>query len=332
MADIARIAGVSASTVSRALAGSALIPLATREHLQRIAGDMGYTVNQSARSLRLQRTETIAIILPIGHEKNQLFTDPFFLEIFGHLASEVTLRDHQVLISRIPRTEPGWLDQLVRSRRMDGVIVVGQSDQHRALVQAARAYRPMVVWGEAMPGDSYCTVGTDNHEGGRLATAHLIATGRRRIAFLGQPGLPEVDARLAGHLAALAAAGLARTPALEAPASFQRGGGALAVSTLLSRTQPFDAIFAASDVIALSAIAALQDAGLRVPQDVAVVGYDDIPDARTCSPALTSIRQDIAGGAHALVARLFARLAGEEAPGIRLAPSLVVRATCGAAG
>jgi DNA-binding LacI/PurR family transcriptional regulator len=329
MADIARLAGVSASTVSRALADNPLIPEAKRLEIQKIAADAGYVVNQSARSLRLRRTETIAVVLPIGHEASQLITDPFFLEMFGHLADAITLRDYQVLITRMARTSPGWLDRIVRSQRQDGIIVIGQSDQHEALNETAARYPALVVWGGQLPGQRYCSVGSDNAGGARQAVAHLIQHGRRRIAFLGQPELPEINLRHRGYEQALRQAGIEPDPALVIPAHFTTEAAYEAARALVASGTPFDAVFAASDLIAIAAIKAFTAAGLRVPEDVSVIGFDDIAMAATASPPLTTVRQDLGRGARTLVDLLFRRIAGEDTPSATLPPELVIRASCG---
>lgn len=329
MADIARLAQVSASTVSRALADSALIPEAKRLEIQKIAAEAGYVVNQSARSLRLRRTETIAVVLPIGHEAGQLITDPFFLEMLGHLADAITLRDYQVLITRMARTSPGWLDRIVRSQRQDGIIVIGQSDQHAVLDETASRYPAMVVWGGQIAGQRYCSVGTDNAGGGRAAVAHLLSLGRQRIAFLGQPELPEIGLRHTGYQQALRQAGIEPDPALLVPAHFTTEAAYEAARALAASGTAFDAVFAASDLIALAAIKAFTAAGLRVPQDVSVVGFDDVPMAAGASPALTTVRQDLGRAARTMVDLLFRRIAGDETPSATLPPELVVRASCG---
>jgi DNA-binding LacI/PurR family transcriptional regulator len=178
MADIARMAGVSISTVSRALAGNPLIPKTLRDQIVEIAQTHGYVVNQSARSLRLRKTDTIGVIIPLAHEAGQLISDPFFLEMLGRLADEITRRNYSVLLNKVIVTEAGWLERIIQSHRADGLVLIGQSTQHQALNTVADTYRPMVVWGAQLPGQRYCAVGSDNVEGGRLAVAHLVAQGR----------------------------------------------------------------------------------------------------------------------------------------------------------
>lgn len=327
MADIARLAGVSASTVSRALTDSPVIPLETREEIKRIAAEQGYVVNQSARRLRQSRTLTIGIAIPLGHEADQLISDPFFLDLFGRIADEVTSRDYDVLLTRLPAPEPGWLQRHIQSGRADGYIIVGQSDQHEALNEAARTYLPLVVWGAHLPEQVYCSVGSDNVGGGRTAVDHLVKGGRRKIVFLGAATVPEIEMRLQGYRNGLERAGLAFDPQLVAPAHFTGDTAFAAVQDLVDRKIAFDAIFAASDLIAVSAIRALDACGLSVPGDVAVVGFDDLGLAEHSHPRLTTIRQDLRRGAGTLVEFLFRRIGGEETPSATLPVELVVRAS-----
>lgn len=327
MADIARMAGVSSSTVSRALAGNPLIPLPLRERITELAHTHGYVVNQQARGLRLQRTNTINVVIPLGHDTGQLISDPFFLEMVGRLADEITLRGYEVLLTKVMAPTPGWLDRIIQSNRSDGLLVIGQSNQHAALNLAAKSYGPLVVWGGDMSEKHYCTVGVDNITGARLAVEHLLKLGRRRIAFLGMPEAPEVALRRQGYIAALAAAGIAVEPELSAPAHFSAEAEFEGIDHLLASGVAFDAVFAASDVIALGAIRALGAAGLRTPEDVSVVGFDDVAVARHSWPPLTTVRQDLGRGAREMVDLLFRRIEGEDTLSVVMQPELVVRQT-----
>ena len=325
MADIAGMAGVSVSTVSRALAGNPLIPEPLRDRIAEIARTHGYVVNQSARSLRLRKTETIGVILPLAHEAGQMISDPFFLEMVGRLADEITRRDYLVLLNRVIATEPGWLDRIIQSHRADGLLVIGQSDQHEALNRAAAFYRPMVVWGAPMPEQRYCLVGADNREGARLAVAHLVARGRRRIVFLGKTDAPEAAHRFEGYRRGLEAAGIAFDPALVIPSRYTRADAERAVGGLLASGIAFDAIFAFSDVLALTALTTLRRSARSGDRDVAVIGFDDIMLSQHATPSLTTIRQDMEAGARAMVDLLFRRMAGDDAASVIFPVELVVR-------
>ncbi len=332
MSDVARLAKVSMSTVSRALADSPLIPEDRRREIQKIAEDAGYVINQSARSLRMRTTQTIGVVFPLGHDVGQLISDPFFIEMFGRLADEITQRGYQVLLCRVTETSKGWLDRIIQSQRQDGIVIVGQSDQHHVLNQAAATYGPMVVWGGHMDEQVYCSVGTDNTDGAKRAVDHLLSMGRKRIAFLGMRELPEIGLRFEGYQRALRAENIDTDPALIVPAHFSFETAYEAARELIESGHKFDAIFAASDTIALAAIQALTAAGVDVPRDVSVVGFDDIAIAAQFTPPLTSVKQDLANGARTIVDLLFRRMAGEATPSATLSPALMVRKSCGAVG
>lgn len=325
MADIARMAGVSISTVSRALAGNPLIPKTLRDQIVEIAQTHGYVVNQSARSLRLRKTDTIGLIIPLADETGQLIADPFLLEMVGRLADEITLRNYSVLLNKVVVTEAGWLERIIQSHRADGLLLIGRSAQQAALNSVADTYRPMVVWGAPLPGQRYCSVSGDNVEGGRLAVAHLAAGGRRRIVFLGDAETPEAARRFEGYRAGLSDAGLEIDPALVVPVEQSPGAAYAAMAAFLAQGVAFDAIFARTDVIALAAMRALAEAGRSVPGDVAVVGFDDSVAAQHAVPSLTSVRKDLEVGARAMVDLLFRRMAGEDATGVLAPVRLVVR-------
>ena len=323
MAELGALVGVSAATVSRAIAGSPLVNAETRDEILRLARDRGYVVNAAARSLRLKRTETISVVIPLGHESSQPLTDPFFVEMLGRLAEEITLRGYGMFLQKVLPPTADWLPRLISAGRADGVIVIGQSTEHDTLNAAARSYRPLVVWGTEAAGQRYCTVGSDNHAGAATAVRHLIETGRRRILFLGDPAIPEIGQRHAGYRSALEAAGLAAQH--EVPAHLTAEAAYRTVHDLAAGSARFDAIFAASDVIAISAMRALTDAGRSVPRDVAVVGFDGIAMAAHTTPPLTTVRQDLEQGAKLLVDLLFRRVAGETTASVVMPTQLIVR-------
>ncbi|MFM1887384.1 MAG: hypothetical protein RL026_2541 [Pseudomonadota bacterium] len=325
MADIARLAGVSASTVSRALAGSTLVAKPKRDEILRLAQEHGYVINAVARNLRLKRTQTISVVIPMGHDSGQHLTDPFFIEMLGHLADEITLRGYGMLLQKILPSSGDWLPQLIGAGRSDGIIVVGQSTEHAALEAASAHYKPLVVWGGHLPQQSYCTVGSDNVGGARAAVEHLIQTGRRRIVFLGDPTAPELRLRYDGYCLALASGPKGLAPPKTLPTPLNGDAAFAAVRQALAHNQSFDAVFAATDVTAISAIRAISAAGKRVPQDIAVVGFDDISLAALTTPSLTTVRQDLERGARTLVELLLKRMDGEETSTVLLPTRLVLR-------
>jgi DNA-binding LacI/PurR family transcriptional regulator len=325
IADIARLAGVSPGTVSRALSGSPLVREVTRDRIRALAREHDFRLNITARNLRTQRTGAIGVVIPLGHEKGQHVSDPFFMTLLGYLADALTERGHDLLLSRVIPTSPDWLSAIVDSGRVDGVIVVGQSDQSEILDEVAARYLPMVVWGAHLAGQVHCSVGSDNRIGGAIATRHLIARGCTRLAFFGDAIAPEIGQRLDGCRDALRAANL-ETAIEVLPAHLTPETAHPAILAWLAQLDtPPDGIVAASDVIAMSALRALAERGLKVPDDVRVMGYDDLSLAAQTTPPLSTIRQDLLAGAAHLVDLLFRRIAGEATESVVLVPQLVVR-------
>lgn len=184
---------------------------------------------------------------------------------------------------------------------------------------------PFVVWGARMPDQLYCTVGSDNVQGGRQATEHLLACGARRVLFLGDPQLAEIGQRHLGYCEALQAAGIPREPQWTRPVPFVDRLVHQELQQLLAAGLAFDAVFAASDLMALAVIAGLRAHGLRVPEDVQVVGFDDIRLAAESHPPLTTVQQSIDQGGRLLVQLLLAKLAGETVQSVMLPTTLQVR-------
>jgi DNA-binding LacI/PurR family transcriptional regulator len=327
IADIARIAGVSPGTVSRALSGSGMISAATRERIREIAREHEFTPNALARNLRIQRTGAIGVVIPLGHDVGQHISDPFFMTMLAHLADALTERGYDLLLSRVIPTGGDWLDRIVDSGRVDGVIVIGQSDQAVTLDRVAARYRPIVVWGGKGEGQVHCSVGSDNFAGGEMAAAHLIERGCRRIGFFGDARALEIAQRLEGAKAAMAKAGLPDALSVF-PAHLAADDAAANIAAFLEGSDPRpQGIVAVSDVVAMSVINALADHGMAVPGAVRVIGYDDLPVALQTSPRLSTVRQNFAQGAAHLVDLLLRRIAGEDTASVVMRPELVARAS-----
>jgi DNA-binding LacI/PurR family transcriptional regulator len=297
MVDIARLAGVSVSTVSRALNGSELVNAETRERVAELARSLNYSINFGARNLRLQENKTVAVVVPYDAKSRQHISDPFFLSIVGSIADALTDRGYDMLLSRVDAERLDLASHWFDSGKAIGVVLIGQWRHHDQLNEMAARKLPLVVWGGEMPQQLYCSVGGDNVLGGTLATRHLLQLGRRRIAFVGDANLPEVWLRRQGYAQALREAGLQVDPALEICAA-QRG---------------FDGVVCCSDVLALLTIQGLRAAGRSVPDDVAVIGYDDMPLAAYCDPPLTTVHQPVAEAGAELVQALLGQLRGERA-------------------
>lgn len=325
--DLARLAGVSPGTVSRALAGKSLVNTRTREKIEALAREHGFRPNQMASGLRRQKTGVIGVVIPLGHDIRQQISDSFFMTLLGHLADELTTHGYDLMLRRVvPETDPDWLDRFIGSGMIDGVIVIGQSDQFERIEDVADGYRSMVVWGNHTEGQRHCVVGTDNRLGGRMAAERLIAAGARRLAFLGDTGPMEFAARFAGAQDVAARMGLPAILPLPTHLSPDRASAEIA-QHLAKHGREIDGIFAATDTLAALCLTELRAQGLAVPADVKLAGFDDLPIARQTVPPLTTVRQDIAAGARGLVDLLLRRLAGEATESFVLPPELVVRET-----
>jgi DNA-binding LacI/PurR family transcriptional regulator len=323
--ELAELAGVSPGTVSRALSDTGLLGQKTRDRIKALAAEHGFRPNLMARNLRIQKTGAIGVLIPLGHETSQHISDPFFITMLGLLADELTERGYDLLLSRVIPNDSDWLDRFVDSRRVDGLVVIGQSDQSETLDRVAARYLPLVVWGGHNEGQVHCSVGSDNFEGGRLAANHLIERGCKRIAFFGDRRALEIGQRLDGCRAAMEAAGFAdRLTILPAHLVAEAAGPDIAGFLRQTGELP-QGIVAASDVIAMSALSALAEAGIAVPEDVKVIGYDGLSLTEHTVPRLSTIKQDLTNGARQIVDLLLRRVAGEETQSIVMAPELVVR-------
>jgi DNA-binding LacI/PurR family transcriptional regulator len=327
MADIARLAGVSTSTVSRALAGSKLISEETRVRIMELARSLKYNINIGAQNLRMKQNRTVGVVVPYDSATRQHLSDPFFLSMLGSLADALTEQGFDMLVSRVDAEELDAAAAPFDTGRVIGIVLIGQWRHHEQLNQLAARHVPIVVWGAQLPQQLYCTVGGDNLAGGELAGAHLIAQGRKNIAFFGDINLPEVGQRYAGLCKALTAAGIGVDPRLQVSVSFLPEGGREAVQELLRRDVPFDAVFAGSDLMAMTAINTLRQLGMDVPGRVAVVGYDDIELASYFHPPLSTVQQPIREAGRALVASLLELTEGRPAPSLQLPTQLIVRAS-----
>lgn len=325
MADLAKLAGVSVATVSRALNGSAEVSEATRQRIGELARSLNYSINIGAKNLRTRHNRTVAVVIPYDRRSRQHVSEPFFLTMLGSLADALTSRGYDLLLSRMDADDLSAAAQLHDSGAAVGIIMIGQWRHHDQLNAMAARQLPMVVWGAQLPQQLYCSVGGDNFDGGLLATRHLLEQGRRRIVFVGDPDLPEVALRHRGYLSALQAQGLAPDPALLLAVPFDANAASTAVLQLAAGRARFDGLFACSDVLAVASIHALRASGLTVPQQVSVVGYDDVEWACHADPPLTTIRQPFAMAGSEIVDALLKCIEGVRVPPRTLHVELVVR-------
>ena len=327
IADIARIAGVSKSTVSRALDDSPLIGAETKERIRAIARDHDFERNAPARRLSLKQSHTIALATPPYKDEGAV-PDAFMLEMQSGITAALHASDYDLLVVSFAHGDVDWSRRYFEGGRVDGFIVLKAMCSPAQLQPLVETKTPFVAWGEPPADHSYCSVGGDSVAGGKAATAHLLETGRRRIGFLGGPAkAAEVQQRRTGYETALRDAGLPVDPALAVSMPWHPAdrSGADGVHRLLEATPDLDAVFAVSDAMALAAVDALRAAGRSVPGDVAVVGYDDIAVARHANPPLTTIRQNGPLAGRLLAQNLLEYLRSGVVTNVTIPAELVVR-------
>jgi DNA-binding LacI/PurR family transcriptional regulator len=292
ISDIARMTGLSKSTVSRALNDSPLISAETKERVRKVADEQGFEPNAAAQQLSLQRSNVIALLTP-PYKSDTGMPDAFMLELMGGITDGLVSNGYDLLVARVHPDDKDWVRRYYDSGRVDGFIATAATCKPGLLKKLAETGAPLIVWGASHESATHCSVLGDNLTGGRLATAHLVERGRRRIGFLGGPAHdPQVRDRLRGYEAALAEADIPIDPELVMHVAWGGPGAdpTESIATLLDHE--VDAIFANSDLLAAAALADLRGRGLRVPEDVAIVGYDDSNVARSTSPPLTSVSQN----------------------------------------
>lgn len=325
MADIARLAGVSVSTVSRALSDSPLVNAETRQRIGDLAKSLHYTINIGAQNLRLKQNRTVSVVVPYDPKTRQHLSDPFFLSLIGSLADTLTERGYEMLLSRVDADRLDLAANGFHTGRATGVVLIGQWHQHDQLNAMAVRGVPFVVWGAQMPHQVYATVGGDNVGGGRLATRHLLAQGATKVVFMGDPDLPEIGQRRQGYRLAHEEAGIALQPQRQRQVPFVAEAIEVAVQQLLAEGVDFDAVFAASDLMAMTVISSLRKAGRSVPEDCLVVGYDDIALAAQSHPPLSTVSQPIDVAGRALIDELLSQVSGARATSHQLPTELVPR-------
>jgi DNA-binding LacI/PurR family transcriptional regulator len=331
MADLARLANVSVSTVSRALSNHPRLSAQTRERIHELARSLHYSVDTGAQMMRGKQPPIVAVAFPYHPAERQHFKDPFFLALLGAIGDALIDSGHSLLIEAVEAEHFDRVAKPYETRQCIGTILLGQEHNHDRINALAVRGIPFVVWGARLADQLYCSVGSDNLRGGRAATEHLLARGARRIVFLGDPSLPEIAQRHEGWLEAQRAAGIEPDAALVRPVPFAPQAARAAIERLLAEGTDFDAVFAGSDRLAVAAMAALQAHGRRVPDDVQIVGFDDIALAAETNPPLTTVRQDLDAAGKALVERLFEKLAGRAVDSLLLPTTLIARGTTRAA-
>ncbi len=327
MADIARLANVSKPTVSRALSNNPLVNRETRERVLSIAREHGYSVNRNAQKLRNKRTNTIAVSLDfLSHRQNHI-SDPFIFDLLAGVSEALGDRNQDLLLFAPGHNDLDAFQEILSSKGADGFIVLGQGHREQMLDDFARSGAPLVVWGAAGEDTPYCVVGSDNLRGGRLAGEYFIERGRRRFLFVGDRTHAELRQRYEG-LASVARERDDVSLDDVAISNFSWENAFDAANRYIDEAAAVpDAIFAYSDTAAMAFISAFDKRGYRVPEDVTVVGYNDIPSAAYFNPPITTVRQDTYEAGKLLVDKLMLMLDGETPETETLPTELVRRAT-----
>ena len=330
--EVASLAGVSRATVSRVVNDSPRVSAELRDRVESAIRDLGYLPNLAARTLVTQRTMAVAVVM--GESATRVFTDPFFGGIVRAATRELGRRGLQTIMLMVhDEQDRARVERYLAAGHVDGAVMFSLHRDDPLPLLTARIGLPTVLGGrpwtdadEADEAGSTYSVDVDNTGGARLAVEHLLGQGRRRIATITGPlditaGLDRLD----GYRAALRAAGLADDE-LVVGGAFTQAGGEAAVVELLARDPTLDAVFAASDQMAAGAIRALRRQGRTVPDDVAVVGFDDhLEIARWTEPPLTTVHQPIDEMGTKMVQLLTARIDGDESPRRVVLPTHLVR-------
>jgi DNA-binding LacI/PurR family transcriptional regulator len=331
--DIAYKAGVSQATVSRALRDSPLVSQETRDKVKAVAAELNYKVDKNARNLRSQKTRTIALLLCEDPGTGDSLINPFFLSMLSNIIRAAAKRGYDVLIS-FQQLSDDWQAEYENANRADGIIFLGYGDYITYSAKAEKwveAKAHFITWGPVLPGQPGHSIGCDNVLGGYDAARHLLKLGHRRIAFVGDISehCPEFHQRYLGFVKAMNEAKLDVDISLQVPAIASEEDGYRAMQLLLEGGKPLDAVFGASDSIAIGAIKALRDGGVQVPKDVSVIGFDDIPAASYTNPPLTTVHQNTSLAGEMLVENLLKLIEGEAVESMLLPARLIVRDSCG---
>ncbi len=291
--SVALQAGVSRATVSRVVNGSPKVSPEVRRDVEAAIERLGYVPNRAARSLVTRRSGSFGLV--ITEPTSRLFSDPFFPRVLRGISAELTARDLQlVLLMPNSPADVRRTGDYLSAGHVDGVVLVSLHAEDPLPTRLSSAGIPLVLVGRPLPGIEASYVDVDNRQGAKTAVQHLIAGGRQVIATISGPlDMPVGIDRLAGYREAIGETFRVSDPTLEAIGDFTQESGAKAMTRLLAKRPDLDAVFAASDLMAAGALSALTAAGRRVPEDVAIVGFDDSPVASSTHPQLSSVRQPI---------------------------------------
>ena len=324
---VAEKAGVSIATVSRVLNGTARVSEETRTRVHRAMDELGYQPNASARGLAANTTNTIALVFP-------KLSGPFFSELIRGAEIAASESDYHLLIYGASGETLGADNQTLGmlTTKADGLILASSGVSRCYLRDLQRQHLPVVALGEETSGTPVDNIQPDNVGGAEKIVTHLIEHGYRRIAMIKGPETrTHASDREYGYRKALQDHGLPWYPELLIPGAFSENSGYTAMQHLLQQAPIPEAIFAASDQMAIGAMAAIHEKGLRIPEDIALVGFDDIETARYTQPPLTTVHQDMLGQGQLAVRMLLERINGKKTDfEVKILPTtLVIRRSCG---
>ncbi|MGW0087384.1 LacI family DNA-binding transcriptional regulator [Streptomyces sp. NPDC003393] len=313
--EVAARAGVGRGTVSRVINGSPRVSDATRAAVEAAVAELGYVPNTAARALAANRTDAIALVVP--EPETRFFAEPYFSDMLRGVGAELTDTEMQlVLIFAGGDRERRRLAQYLAAHRVDGVLLVSVHADDPLPDLVAQLEIPAVISGPRSAAETLPSVDSDNYGGARSAVEHLLDRGRRRVAHItGHMDVYGAQRRVDGYRDALREAGVTADELLVEPGDFTEEGGRRAMTRLLERAPDVDAVFAGSDVMAAGARQVLREQGRRIPDDVALVGYDDSAIARHMDPPLTSVRQPIEEMGRAMIDLLLTEIADRRPPG-----------------
>lgn len=331
--DIAYQAGVSQSTVSRALRNSPLVNEETRQKIQAIAKELNYKVDKNASNLRSQHCDTIALLLFEDPTNDDSAINPFFLSMLGSITRACAVKGYDLLVS-FQQSSNDWHADFEDSNKADGLILLGYGDfvdYEEKLIKLSEQGTHFVRWGAEVKDLPIVSIGCDNFLGGREITEHVIKQGKKHFAFLGSASshAPEFFDRYKGHCQALRNHNLTVNKNAQFNAYYTEEAGYEAACKLIASGEKFDAICAASDLIAIGAMRALKEQGFSIPEQVVVVGFDDIAIASFTFPPLTTVKQDTKLAGELLVDTLLDSINGKDTSTTLITPKLVIRKSCG---
>ncbi len=326
--DIARISGFSRSTVSRVVNSDPNVGERTRKRVQEVIQALSFQPNMAARGLAAGKTRVLGLVIPVGI--SSIFSDPYFPLVIQGVSSACNLRGYSIMLWLAePQFERKTISQIIYNGLIDGVIVLSMLTDDPLIDRLSESNLPFMTIGRHPTNQKINYVDVENRSGAYQGVSYAIETGHRRVACIGGPrNTISGQDRYQGYLEALRDHGRPVLPELIVEGDYSDAGGYQAMTRLLP-SKP-DAVFAASDAMALAAMRAIQEAGLRVPEDIAIIGFDDIPSAAISKPPLTTVRQPIVQTGKIVAETLIDRIEhpDPEPHRILLPVELVIRASC----